>query len=309
MAIRETSSDLTAVIAALQAQVEALQAQTVTQEQQLDGLRSQFSAAERRRQARRWRSGLPLLSLLGIIVLSLLFLPTTRAQAPNPLPDKTAAQPNPDQSDVTAATSEDKIASPNTTGNPLLLGANNYATAVGDKTSWGNISPTQLMPLTLRVNNASDVDISTGLLAGRSIAILGSSSGVDPQNTSHVGVMGVSDNAQGVYGYTTADALAAIVAVSSGASGTGIYAQALGTTEGWGIEAIGGAYGGVFTGNRAPIRLASGASNGAPGTGLHYRGELYVSADGHLYFCRAGGAPGTWVRLDLDTTFVPLVQK
>jgi hypothetical protein len=121
--------------------------------------------------------------------------------------------------------------------------------------------------------------------------------------------MGLSDNSQGVYGLTNSVSAAAIFGESKGTNGTGVYGEALGTLDGWGIYGVGGVYGGVFKGSRAPIQLFPSLTNGAPTTGSHGTGELYVSADGHLFFCRADGTPGTWVRLDLAANFVPLLQK
>jgi hypothetical protein len=56
-------------------------------------------------------------------------------------------------------------------------------------------------------------------------------------------------------------------------------------------------YGGHFTGGRAPLRLDPGPIAGAPTTGNHQKGELYVDNAGSLFFCKADGVPGPWVKL------------
>ena len=64
--------------------------------------------------------------------------------------------------------------------------------------------------------------------------------------------------------------------------------------------------GGSLQGGLAPLRLVPAASGtGAPATGAHAAGELFVDAAGSLYYCRAGGTPGTWTRLDTTPASVP----
>ena len=55
-----------------------------------------------------------------------------------------------------------------------------------------------------------------------------------------------------------------------------------------------GGYGGDFEGELAPIWLRPSKTEGSPSTGAHNMGELYVDNQGALYFCVAGGTPGTW---------------
>jgi hypothetical protein len=58
-----------------------------------------------------------------------------------------------------------------------------------------------------------------------------------------------------------------------------------------------------FSGGEAPIQLAPALTPGAPKTGTHHRGELYVDSRGELYLCTAdsaGGNAGTWRHIHLD---------
>jgi hypothetical protein len=53
-------------------------------------------------------------------------------------------------------------------------------------------------------------------------------------------------------------------------------------------------YGAELAGAKAPLRLDPGQAAGAPTSGPHQRGELYVDSQGHLFLCLADGTPGTW---------------
>jgi hypothetical protein len=116
----------------------------------------------------------------------------------------------------------------------------------------------------------------------------------------------------------------------SSSEGTGVYAsgktqalQAYADAAGsWGVNAFGSAIGvsaegatgvrgksstglgGDFSGASAPIRLQPAATGGAPSTGVHKRGEMFVDAHGILYFCTADSsstAPaGVWKKVVLQ---------
>jgi hypothetical protein len=75
---------------------------------------------------------------------------------------------------------------------------------------------------------------------------------------------------------------------STGAGSIGIKATATASTGGLGAS---------LAGSLAPLLLMPAGTNGAPKTGIHAAGELYVDAKGDLYYCRAAGTPGTWVNL------------
>jgi hypothetical protein len=51
-------------------------------------------------------------------------------------------------------------------------------------------------------------------------------------------------------------------------------------------------YGAVLSGD-TPLLLYPSISFGPP-VGFHFTGELYVDANGVLYFCTTAGNPGTW---------------
>ena len=269
MTIHDHVAELSAAVAALQTKVTTLQTEVTT-------LR-----AGRRRS--RLRALVPILTLLCLISLSLTMIPTTRAQSPDGAPgaekaDSVASPP------LTAVETEKPAASPNTSGEPLLIGRLNAPSTSTDRTALANPDQTMLMQNTLRVDNSSSSSLIGGLITNRRVAIIGSVSGVDTTNHDRFGVIGASDTGTGVYGY------------SAGGGGTG-------------VTGIGDGVGGFFSGTRAPIRLMPKSPAGPPTTGQHYLGELYVSIDGHLWFCRVSGSPGEWVRLDLASTFVPLIQK
>jgi hypothetical protein len=58
-------------------------------------------------------------------------------------------------------------------------------------------------------------------------------------------------------------------------------------------------YGGNFRGGRAPLRLEPANTAGRPTTGDHQRGELFVDSTGELFYCKVGGTPGTWFKVNL----------
>lgn len=56
--------------------------------------------------------------------------------------------------------------------------------------------------------------------------------------------------------------------------------------------------GGFFQGNAAPILLQPASSaTGAPISGNHKKGELYVDFNGSLFICQGDGTPGSWTNL------------
>ena len=307
MSIHEQPSDLAVVVAALEARLE-------TQERTLAGLRTKLEAAHTTRRTTRLRTLVPLVGLLCLMVLSLTLLPAARAQNPTPqaAPDfsEAAREDQARQSQPAPAAgvpAEKQVASPSATGGNLIIGQTNFPSAVADFTGLINPSPSALMPSALRVDNYSDASLilSGGILDNRRVAIVGSTSGIANSGGIRIGMLGAADSGYGVYGYTPGGAAAAV------------RGDAPEVNSGWGVWGTGGrvggvfsgAYGGTFSGTIAPIYLQPSSTAGPPTTGEHFLGELVVSSDGHLWFCRQSGTPGTWVRLDLSSTFVPVVQK
>jgi hypothetical protein len=119
----------------------------------------------------------------------------------------------------------------------------------------------------------------------------------------------------------------AAVAAAGRRSGAGVFASSGETSQfnipgqlgqlnsgvyGYGVNGAAGvtgnsttAIGGVFTGGTAPLRLTPGGATGAPATGAHGAGELYVDNKGSLFYCTTAGTPGTWVDLSATTVTPP----
>jgi hypothetical protein len=75
-----------------------------------------------------------------------------------------------------------------------------------------------------------------------------------------------------------------------------VHGEADGT--GWGVHGYSlNGYGGFFWGGKAPLRLMPANTAGAPTTGSHKKGEIYMDSKGALWVCAADGAPGTWQRI------------
>lgn len=300
MTVQTQPSDLAAVVAALESRLE-------TQERSLAGMRTKLEAAHASRRTTRLRAFVPLVGLVCLMVLSLALLPAVRAQNPTEqttAPDlsEAAREEQARQSQPAPAAGvpvEKQAASPSATGGNMLIGVGNAPSAATDYTRLYNPSGSELMSSTLQIDNYTNSSLinAGGILTGRRVAIVGSTSGSDTGTSNHIGVLGASDTWEGVHGY------------SPGAAGTGVRGNATSAVNGWGVWGSGGRYGGVFEGEGAAIYLMPSSTAGPPTTGFHSLGELVVSDDGHLWFCRESGTPGTWVRLDLSATFVPVVQK
>ena len=95
--------------------------------------------------------------------------------------------------------------------------------------------------------------------------------------------------------------------------GTGV----VGTNTASGGKAILGTaqfgYGLTGSGGLAPLRLVPGQTAGAPTSGLHLAGEIFVDSAGNLFLNTTQGTPGTWTQLNNQSgggggglTFTPL---
>jgi hypothetical protein len=129
------------------------------------------------------------------------------------------------------------------------------------------------------------------------------------------GVRGFSNNGHGVEAQSShGNALVAQANTQAGTFVAGVQAigdeavVARGTTIGLDVTANGSAVaavsnngvGGDFSGKEAPIRLGAASTPGAPTSGVHHRGELYVDSNGDLFYCKADGTPGTWKKVSLQ---------
>jgi hypothetical protein len=139
--------------------------------------------------------------------------------------------------------------------------------------------------------------------------------GVSGTSQKHNGVVGRTGvvNASGVYGENSRDPFAdqdvergrgdamfgqpidwqivGVMGRANSAAGTGVKGA---SSNGDGVTGIGGRYGAVLGGQVAPVRLSPAAHPGAPTSGYHRMGELYVDNEGDLFFCKKSGTPGIW---------------
>jgi hypothetical protein len=94
---------------------------------------------------------------------------------------------------------------------------------------------------------------------------------------------GAAGVANGVYGF------------SEKSSGFGSIGLGLGDATTHGVFAASSAGYGLFaSGGLAPIRIQPANTPGAPASGTHAVGELYVDSNGVFWGCSAGGTPGDW---------------
>ena len=121
-------------------------------------------------------------------------------------------------------------------------------------------------------------------------------------------LVGTSDSGTGVTGNGNSGDGVVGTGGNNGVVGTGGNNGVVGTGGNNGVSGTGGSvgvfggagnYGGEFQGGHAPLRLRPSDTQGAPNTGRHFMGELYVDNQGALYFCVADGTPGTWKRVQL----------
>ena len=118
-----------------------------------------------------------------------------------------------------------------------------------------------------------------------------SSYGVRAQNTAGPGLFS-SGTTIGVHGTSSAEAGIAVVAAAAN-GGTGLSA-----TGHDAVMATGSRYGVVAGGNWAALRLLSLSAEAPPSRGLQgVAGALDVDSDFNLWFCVAGGTPGTWRKI------------
>jgi hypothetical protein len=123
-----------------------------------------------------------------------------------------------------------------------------------------------------------------GMNTGGGYGVIG-----DAQAAGLAGVLGRNGAGTGVLGYGKSG-----VRGESNSSGSyGVVGEGVAAAHGVsGTSAKG--YGGVFKGGRAPLRLMPGTQAGAPTSGTHYKGELYLDKEAALFICTANGTPGSW---------------
>jgi hypothetical protein len=120
----------------------------------------------------------------------------------------------------------------------------------------------------------------------------GNGTGVSGTSNTGIGVLGVS----GGFGVVGQSQGAAAGVQGTSAGGVGVWGH---TSNG--IPAVVGDgdwwVGGSFRGAAAQIGLQPNPGIGAPSSGQHLAGMLYVDSASTLWFCTTSGTPGTWIRL------------
>ena len=147
---------------------------------------------------------------------------------------------------------------------------------------------------------------TTGLTsgAGAGVAVAATGEKVGVSSTSNDVAVRAQGKNYGVFATanTTANSFASGVlaqadeAVVARGTTLGVDATAVDTAVA-GVASQG--VGGLFGGKEAPIRMFKAQTAGAPTSGLHHAGELYVDSTGLLFYCTTDGTPGTWKQVVL----------
>ena len=125
--------------------------------------------------------------------------------------------------------------------------------------------------------------------------------GVGAESALGVGVRGHSRFSDGVVGMSDAHARSGVYGVNSNTAGVayGVFGRS-NAPAGIGVGGHSDSgYGASFGGGLAPLRIEPASSRGAPSSGNHQTGELFVDNLGDLYFCKTGGngPAAKWVKL------------
>ena len=229
----------------------------------------------------------------GVTLLSMLHVgdPGQQVQAASPPTSGGGGAPgHPGDSTVKDPAKPTGTVSTQATGGPLLIGAVNQPTATTDVTFLIDPSTTTLMDTTLKINNFS---IGSLAVPTARIAIVGQTSGVDNVSRTKVGVYGASDDTNGYGVWGNGNVLRAVYGSTSSVSGAGVF----GTGDGANAAGVNGnsasGVGGYSSGGRANLFLIPGNSPGIPAV-AHNTGDTLVDSNGILYYCIAGGTPGTF---------------
>ncbi|HEV2235816.1 MAG TPA: hypothetical protein VGR57_04060 [Ktedonobacterales bacterium] len=172
-------------------------------------------------------------------------------------------------------------------------------------------------------NTAIEGDGTSGAIgltgtSDSSVGVYGASTnfyGVWGSSSSNIAVLGTSTTSTGVHGKTDGGfgvpGVHGIATQGTGVLGESNYSWGVqgSSTSGTGVSGSSengdGVYGnsnsgvgGVFYGGRATVSLMPASIvPGAPTSGQHYGGDLYVDERFVLWCCIAAGTPGMWVRL------------
>jgi hypothetical protein len=185
--------------------------------------------------------------------------------------------------------------------------ASTSATGVyGQSTSGTGVSGISTTGTAMRGSSTSGYGVhATSNSAAGVYANSVNSTGVVGTSTSGVGVSGSSSTNAGVYAQTNSTTTAAVYAYGTAANGKAVWGYApTGTAiegqtdSGTGVWGYGGSgLGGQFSGGRAPLSLVPGGAPGAPASGAHVIGDIYLDSLATVWVCIGSGTPGIWVRL------------
>jgi hypothetical protein len=111
--------------------------------------------------------------------------------------------------------------------------------------------------------------------------------GVQAFSRNRSAVLAQSIAGAGVISYTTSGADPAVLAENDS-----------GVADSTALLVFGHAgVGAYLSGDRAPLRLALAQASGAPTSGDHLAGEIYLDSNADLFLCKASGSPGTWAQI------------
>jgi hypothetical protein len=119
---------------------------------------------------------------------------------------------------------------------------------------------------------------------GSGPALPSTQAGVAGQASGFPGVAATSDTHEGVLGSST--------------SGTGVRGT---SRSGNGVTASSnGGYGVQAQGGKAQLYIVPAGTAGAPKSGSHRLGEIFLDRAGSLFVCTAAGTPGTWHHINVS---------
>jgi hypothetical protein len=150
---------------------------------------------------------------------------------------------------------------------------------------------TVIMGTTNTCTNTTSVESASGT------GLYGTASSVSGLLTTGevAGVIGDSDTVQGVVGLSSLSN--GVSGVTGGTDQAGVFGfDNSGGDTSFGVAGVSDSGCGVFArGVLAPLYLSPSGFAGAPTTGAHSPGQMYVDQNGVFYKCVAAGTPGTWV--------------
>jgi hypothetical protein len=180
----------------------------------------------------------------------------------------------------------------------IVGGAGVASAATGDPVIAGeSVTASNDTTVSTTAGNGLVGETSDGSMAG----VLGHDTsgggyGVRGESDAGTGVYGTSTTGTGVQGATSSDGQSAVNGTdTSTAGGSGVFGESANGAGVIGLSTAG--YGLIGAGALAPLALLPAGSAGAPASGAHNLGEVYVDSAGVLYKCVTAGTPGLWAPL------------